>query len=104
LFTSSLSPPAAVSALSRLAVYITAQPALVRMGETLEVLVESLDEEDGWIGRAAHQAPETDGQVVLVTADGTDPDLAPGRMVRAKVVGTEGVDLVAECLFEEAGR
>ncbi|MFE1907365.1 30S ribosomal protein S12 methylthiotransferase RimO [Streptomyces gardneri] len=90
--------------LSRLAEELTAQRAEERIGETLEVLVESLDEEDGWIGRAAHQAPETDGQVVLTTADGTSPDLAPGRMVSAKVVGTEGVDLVAECLFEEAGR
>ncbi|ALO11409.1 Ribosomal protein S12 methylthiotransferase [Streptomyces venezuelae] len=90
--------------LSRLAEELTAQRAEERIGETLEVLVESLDEEDGWIGRAAHQAPETDGQVVLTTADGTSPDLAPGRMVSAKVVGTEGVDLVAECLFEEAAR
>ncbi|MDV5148750.1 30S ribosomal protein S12 methylthiotransferase RimO [Streptomyces sp. SBC-4] len=90
--------------LSRLAEELTAQRAEERIGETLEVLVESVDEEDGWIGRAAHQAPETDGQVVLTTADGTSPDLAPGRMVRAKVVGTEGVDLVAECLFEEAAR
>ncbi|MEU0404885.1 30S ribosomal protein S12 methylthiotransferase RimO [Streptomyces sp. NPDC006197] len=90
--------------LSRLAEELTAQRAEERLGETLEVLVESFDEEEGWIGRAAHQAPETDGQVVLTTADGTSPDLAPGRMVGAKVVGTEGVDLVAECLFEEAGR
>ncbi|MFI6420894.1 30S ribosomal protein S12 methylthiotransferase RimO [Streptomyces sp. NPDC050842] len=90
--------------LSRLAEELTAQRAEERIGETLEVLVESVDEEDGWIGRAAHQAPETDGQVVLTTADGASPDLAPGRMVRAKVVGTEGVDLVAECLFEEAAR
>ncbi|MEU7074755.1 30S ribosomal protein S12 methylthiotransferase RimO [Streptomyces narbonensis] len=90
--------------LSRLAEELTAQRAEERIGETLEVLVESLDEEDGWIGRAAHQAPETDGQVVLTTADGMSPELAPGRMVRAKVVGTEGVDLVAECLIEEAGR
>ncbi|WP_190159185.1 30S ribosomal protein S12 methylthiotransferase RimO [Streptomyces litmocidini] len=90
--------------LSRLAEELTAQRAEERLGETLEVLVESFDEEDGWIGRAAHQAPETDGQVVLTTSDGTSPDLTPGRMVSAKVVGTEGVDLVAECLFEEAGR
>ncbi|MEU2233311.1 30S ribosomal protein S12 methylthiotransferase RimO [Streptomyces vietnamensis] len=90
--------------LSRLAEELTAQRAEERIGETLEVLVESFDEEDGWIGRAAHQAPETDGQVLLTTSDGTSPDLAPGRMVSAKVVGTEGVDLVAECLFEEAGR
>ncbi|MFF3608420.1 30S ribosomal protein S12 methylthiotransferase RimO [Streptomyces sp. NPDC002463] len=90
--------------LSRLAEELTAQRAEERLGETLEVLVESFDEEDGWIGRAAHQAPETDGQVVLTTSDGTSPGLAVGRMVSAKVVGTEGVDLVAECLFEEAGR
>ncbi len=90
--------------LSRLAEELTAQRAEERIGETLEVLVESVDEEDGVIGRAAHQAPETDGQVVLTTADGMNPDLTPGRMVSAKVVGTEGVDLVAECLFEEAGR
>ncbi|QES08731.1 30S ribosomal protein S12 methylthiotransferase RimO [Streptomyces venezuelae] len=90
--------------LSRLAEELTAQRAEERIGETLEVLVESVDDEDGVIGRAAHQAPETDGQVVLTTAGGASPDLAPGRMVVAKVVGTEGVDLVAECLFEEAGR
>ncbi|GGY50802.1 30S ribosomal protein S12 methylthiotransferase RimO [Streptomyces tanashiensis] len=95
--------------LSRLAEELTAQRAEERIGETLEVLVESEsddeDEEGGWIGRAAHQAPETDGQVLLLTTDGgAGPGLAPGRMVRAKVVGTEGVDLVAECLFEEAGR
>ncbi|MFF0436442.1 30S ribosomal protein S12 methylthiotransferase RimO [Streptomyces sp. NPDC004327] len=91
--------------LSRLAEELTAQRAEERIGETLEVLVESFDEEeDGWIGRAAHQAPETDGQV-LITADSAEGlGLAPGRMVRAEVVATEGVDLVAECLIEEAGR
>ncbi|WP_418959479.1 30S ribosomal protein S12 methylthiotransferase RimO [Streptomyces tritici] len=90
--------------LSRLAEELTAQRAEERLGETLEVLVESFDEEDGWIGRAAHQAPETDGQVMLTTDGAGGEDLAPGLMVRAKVVGTEGVDLVAECLIEEAGR
>ncbi|MGW5424915.1 30S ribosomal protein S12 methylthiotransferase RimO [Streptomyces sp. NPDC003943] len=92
--------------LSRLAEELTAQRAEERIGETLEVLVESFDEEeDGWIGRAAHQAPETDGQVI-VTADSAEGlGLAPGRMVRAEVVATEGVDLVAECVTaEEAGR
>ncbi|GAA2487198.1 30S ribosomal protein S12 methylthiotransferase RimO [Streptomyces gobitricini] len=88
--------------LSRLAEELTAQRAEERLGETLEVLVETVDETpdgDGAVGRAAHQAPETDGQVVFTTAEG----LAPGRMVTAKVVGTEGVDLVVERL-EEAGR
>jgi ribosomal protein S12 methylthiotransferase RimO len=88
--------------LSRLAEELTAQRAEERLGETLEVLVESVDTTpggDGAVGRAAHQAPETDGQVVFTAAEG----LVPGRMVTAKVVGTEGVDLVAQCL-EEAGR
>ncbi|MGI5480275.1 30S ribosomal protein S12 methylthiotransferase RimO [Streptomyces lavendofoliae] len=88
--------------LSRLAEELTAQRAEERLGETLEVLVESVDASpggEGAVGRAAHQAPETDGQVVFTAPGG----LVPGRMVTAKVVGTEGVDLVAECL-EEAGR
>ncbi|MGW7465587.1 30S ribosomal protein S12 methylthiotransferase RimO [Streptomyces xantholiticus] len=78
--------------LSRIADELTAQRAEERLGEMLEVLVESVDDEDGAVGRAAHQAPETDGQVVFTSAEG----LQPGRMVVAKVVGTEGVDLVAE--------
>ncbi|MCS0637679.1 30S ribosomal protein S12 methylthiotransferase RimO [Streptomyces sp. LP05-1] len=93
--------------LSRLAEELTAQRAEERLGETMEVLVESVAGpeavaagEDAAVGRAAHQAPETDGQVVF--ADGAG--LAPGRMVRARVVGTEGVDLMAECRVEEAVR
>ncbi|UYQ64778.1 30S ribosomal protein S12 methylthiotransferase RimO [Streptomyces peucetius] len=78
--------------LSRIADELTAQRAEERLGERLEVLVESVDDEDGAVGRAAHQAPETDGQVVFTSGEG----LEPGRMVVAKVVGTEGVDLVAE--------
>ena len=85
--------------LSRLAEELTSQRAEERLGETLEVLVESVDDEDGAVGRALHQAPETDGQVVFTTSDG----LVPGRIVMAKAVDTEGVDLVAECLPEEAG-
>lgn len=69
--------------------------------------MDSVDEEDGIVGRAAHQAPETDGVTLLRTS----LDLAPGRMVEAKAVASEGVDLVAEVLSvdgvpctEEAGR
>ncbi|WP_372410031.1 30S ribosomal protein S12 methylthiotransferase RimO [Streptomyces luteireticuli] len=93
---------------SRLAEELTAQRAEDRIGETIEVLVDRVDDEDGVIGRAAHQAPETDGQVRLVT-DGLAAEPAPGRMVVAKVVASEGVDLVAEPVgdggcTEEAGR
>ncbi|MGD6742796.1 30S ribosomal protein S12 methylthiotransferase RimO [Streptomyces sp. BH106] len=88
--------------LSRLAEQLVSQRAEERVGETVQVLVESVDEEDGVVGRGAHQAPETDGQVRLTSGAG----LTIGRMVEAKVVGTEGVDLVAEPLeiAEEAGR
>lgn len=79
--------------ISQLAEELTSQRAEERLGESLQVLVESVDDEDGAVGRAAHQAPETDGQVLLTTREG----LVPGLMVEAKVVGTEGVDLVAEC-------
>ncbi|WP_030542746.1 30S ribosomal protein S12 methylthiotransferase RimO [Streptomyces albus] len=78
--------------ISRLAEELTAQRAEERLGETVRVLVESVDEEEGAVGRGAHQAPETDGQILLTDSRG----LAPGRMVEAKVVATEGVDLVAE--------
>ncbi|MGV9843729.1 30S ribosomal protein S12 methylthiotransferase RimO [Streptomyces fungicidicus] len=92
---------------SRRAEELVSQRAEERVGETVHVLVESVDEEEGVHGRAAHQAPETDGQVLLTSGEG----LSIGRMVEAKVIGTEGVDLVAEPLFqgspactEEAGR
>ncbi|MEU8694373.1 30S ribosomal protein S12 methylthiotransferase RimO [Streptomyces sp. NPDC048665] len=92
--------------ISRLAEELVSQRAEERVGESVRVLVESVDEEEGVYGRAAHQAPETDGQVLLTSGEG----LSVGRMVEAKVVGTEGVDLVAEPLAgslacsEEAGR
>ncbi|MFF4543426.1 30S ribosomal protein S12 methylthiotransferase RimO [Streptomyces sp. NPDC001435] len=92
--------------ISRLAEELVSQRAEERLGETVHVLVESVDEEEGVHGRGAHQAPETDGQVLLTSGEG----LSVGRMVEAKVVGTEGVDLVAEPLqgsfacSEEAGR
>ncbi|MFE2228469.1 30S ribosomal protein S12 methylthiotransferase RimO [Streptomyces kronopolitis] len=82
---------------SRLAEELTAQRAEERIGETVRVLVDRNDDEDGLVGRAAHQAPETDGVTLL----STDLELAPGRMVEAKVVASEGVDLVAEVLSVE---
>ncbi|EHN79851.1 hypothetical protein SMCF_608 [Streptomyces coelicoflavus ZG0656] len=94
---------------SRLAEELVSQRADERVGATVRVLVESVDPADGGDGvrgRAEHQAPETDGQVLLTSGEG----LRVGRMVDAKVVGTEGVDLVAEPLegspewSEEAGR
>ncbi|MED7951143.1 MULTISPECIES: 30S ribosomal protein S12 methylthiotransferase RimO [unclassified Streptomyces] len=79
--------------LSRLAEEMTAQRAEQRIGTEIEVLVESVDG-DLVEGRAAHQAPETDG---LTTLTGVEhPEV--GGFYRARVVASEGVDLVAEAL------
>ncbi|MFJ6216244.1 30S ribosomal protein S12 methylthiotransferase RimO [Streptomyces sp. NPDC092296] len=92
--------------ISRLAEELTAQRAEERIGSEVVVLVETIptdeDGDDGVVeGRAAHQAPETDGLTVLVDA----VDVKPGQFVRARVVGTEGVDLMAEVLeVLEAGQ
>ncbi|SCK49538.1 30S ribosomal protein S12 methylthiotransferase RimO [Streptomyces sp. WMMB 322] len=105
--------------LSRLAEELTAQRAEERLGETVRVLVEAVEtdgegsggsgggeahETDGpvLVGRAAHQAPETDGQVLLSGGPAPLRGSAIGRMVEAKVVATEGVDLVAEPLHGSA--
>ncbi|MGW7517142.1 30S ribosomal protein S12 methylthiotransferase RimO [Streptomyces sp. NPDC054796] len=98
---------------SRLAEELTAQRAEERLGETVRVLVESVDGDDGPVGRGAHQAPETDGQILLAASEGEGAGvgagaasrgqgLVVGRMVEAKVVATEGVDLIAEPLGEGA--
>ena len=47
------------------------------------------------VGRAEHQGPDVDGTVRLVTPAGA-PVPAVGALVPAVVVGSEGVDLLAE--------
>jgi ribosomal protein S12 methylthiotransferase len=69
---------------------LNAQRAEERIGETVEVLVESVTDGEV-VGRAAHQGPEVDGSTYLVGSAATVGDL-----VRAEVVSSEGVDLYAE--------
>lgn len=73
------------------------QRAEDRLGELVEVLVDTT--EDGEVeGRAEHQAPEVDGSTTLVSSADEGVDLSmlrPGDLVRARVTGTEGVDLIA---------
>ena len=83
--------------ISALADELCAQRAADRLGSEVEVLVDTIDS-DEIEGRAEHQAPEVDGSTTLV-AGATSVDLAalrPGDLVRARVIGTEGVDLIAE--------
>ncbi len=69
---------------------LNAQRAEDRLGETVSVLVESI--EDGVVeGRAEHQGPEVDGTTTLEGASGH----VIGEIVTAEVVATDGVDLVA---------
>ena len=84
---------------TRLAEDLTSARAESRIGELLEVLVESLDTADAdddartGEGRAAHQGPEVDGST---TVTGLPEGVRVGDLVSAKVVGSDGVDLIAE--------
>jgi ribosomal protein S12 methylthiotransferase RimO len=88
-----------VEALAGLADELMDQRAADRIGELHEVLIEELATEPRtYVGRAAHQAPEVDG----TTEVRSDRPLAIGELVRVRVSGSEGVDLVA--VLAEGGR
>jgi ribosomal protein S12 methylthiotransferase len=80
-----------------LAEELTAQRAEERIGEEVVVLVESLEADpDGVMaveGRAAHQGPEVDGSTML---HGIPDGVRIGDMITARVVGSDGVDLIAD--------
>jgi ribosomal protein S12 methylthiotransferase len=83
---------ARVTRISALVEQLTMQRAEDRVGDEVVVLVEQADEE--LIGRAAHQAPEVDGECVIES----DLELAVGDLVRCRVDGSEGVDLLVRAL------
>lgn len=70
---------------------LCAQRAEDRINEVLDVLIESIDG-DTAEGRANHQGPEVDGSTHLVNT----PELRVGDIAKAVVIGTDGVDLIAE--------
>ncbi|MFI6516265.1 30S ribosomal protein S12 methylthiotransferase RimO [Spirillospora sp. NPDC050679] len=80
-----------VEELSALAEELTAQRAEDRIGTEIAVLVEEKTEDGRYEGRSEHQAPEVDG-TVLVRGEG----LSIGEIVRARVVDSDGVDLIAD--------
>ncbi|GAA3035297.1 30S ribosomal protein S12 methylthiotransferase RimO [Streptosporangium longisporum] len=81
---------ARLAALTELAEELMAQRAEERIGTEVDVLIEEDLGDGGYEGRAAHQGPEVDGSV---TVQGIG--LVPGQIVRAVVVDSEGVDLIA---------
>ncbi|SEG61446.1 ribosomal protein S12 methylthiotransferase RimO [Thermomonospora echinospora] len=84
-----------VAEVSALAEELTAQRAEERIGSAVEVLLEEQVEPGVFEGRAAHQAPEVDG-TVLVRGEG----LVVGEFVTATVVDGDGVDLVADVVAD----
>jgi ribosomal protein S12 methylthiotransferase len=70
---------------------LTSQRAEERLDEIVSVLVEEVTE-GRVIGRAEHQGPEVDGVTELTGLTGA---AAVGDIVRVRVTGSEGVDLVA---------
>lgn len=78
--------------MSDLAIALVEQRAEERIGETVQVMIESVDSHD-LIGRAQHQGPDVDGIVIL-------PDTAGqhqvGDFVWGRVVASEGVDLIVQ--------
>ncbi|MDP9220446.1 MAG: 30S ribosomal protein S12 methylthiotransferase RimO [Actinomycetota bacterium] len=72
---------------------LTSQRAEERVGESVDVLIEHAPRAAGAEGRAEHQGPDVDGSTRLLADDG--PPVVVGDIVRAVVVASEGVDLVA---------
>jgi tRNA A37 methylthiotransferase MiaB len=82
-----------VERISTLAHELMTQRADDRVGTRVDVLLEGFDTDtDGeTAGRAAHQGPDVDG---TTRVSGTDAGI--GEFVSAFVVGSDGIDLVAE--------
>ena len=80
-----------VSEIAGLAEEVMAQRAADRVGQAVEVLVEGMAGDGRYEGRAAHQAPDVDGSATLLA----DRPLAPGDVVAARVVDSDGADLIA---------
>jgi len=91
---------ARVEDLAALADELMSQRAADRVGETVEVLVEEPLGDGRYAGLAAHQAPEVDGAVTLVSPE----QLQAGDLVRATVTGSEGVDLTARAVAAPPAR
>ncbi|HCY14586.1 MAG: ribosomal protein S12 methylthiotransferase [Curvibacter sp. GWA2_64_110] len=68
-----------------------------RVGATMQVLVDSAPSlgRKGGVGRSYADAPEIDGVVKLLPPEKISKTLKVGEFTRARIVGTQGHDLVA---------
>jgi tRNA A37 methylthiotransferase MiaB len=79
-----------VESLSRLADEMVSARAQARIGETVRVLIEDTDLQEG---RAAHQGPEVDGTTTFIGSN-----FKAGEYIDAVVIDSMGADLVARPL------
>ena len=68
---------------------ISATKLHAKIGRTLDVIIDAVDDEGGATGRSKADAPEIDGQVHLRDTKG----LAPGDIVRAMIEDADDYDL-----------
>ena len=68
-----------------------------RIGSTMQVLIDAAPAlgRKGGVGRSYADAPDIDGTVRLLPPDKASKTLKVGEFTRARIVGTEGHDLVA---------
>jgi ribosomal protein S12 methylthiotransferase len=68
-----------------------------RVGATMQVLVDSAPGmgRKGGVGRTYADAPEIDGTVKLLPPEKISKTFKVGEFTRARIVGTQGHDLVA---------
>ena len=76
---------------------VSVQKLTERVGDTLQVLVDSApgNGRKGGIGRSYAEAPEIDGVVRLLPSEKISKVLKVGEFTRARVVSTQGHDLIA---------
>ncbi len=69
-----------------------------RIGSTMQVLVDSAPSlgKKGAVGRSYADAPEIDGVVKLLPPEKISKTLRAGEFTKARIVGTQGHDLVAQ--------
>jgi len=66
--------------------------AAAQVGRTVDVLVEGAGEDETLLARSPHDAHEIDPLVVVSGV----PDLPPGPLLRTRITGSAGYDLLAE--------
>ena len=77
---------------------VSARKLAARVGATMQVLVDSAPAmgRKGGVARSYADAPEIDGVVKLLPPEKASKTLKVGEFTRARIVGTQGHDLVAQ--------